>query len=121
MPISLLSSRRDFRLPWAREKEVESSFVEPFEILERVGPIAYHLALVPSFSTVHVVFHVLMLRKYVTDPSHVADYEPLEIDENLSYTEQPVEILAREAKMLCNKGIALVKVLWRNHKVKKTT
>ncbi|TYK21913.1 DNA/RNA polymerases superfamily protein [Cucumis melo var. makuwa] len=55
------------------------------------------------------------------DPSHVVDYEPLEIDENLSYAEQPVEILAREAKILRNREIALVKVLWRNHKVKEAT
>ncbi|KAA0041508.1 Transposon Ty3-G Gag-Pol polyprotein [Cucumis melo var. makuwa] len=62
-------------------------------------------------------FHVLMLRKYVTNPSHAVDYEPLEIDENLSYVEQPIEILAREVKMLHDRGIALVKVLWWNHQV----
>ncbi|TYK23814.1 pol protein [Cucumis melo var. makuwa] len=71
-------------------------FVGPFEILERIGPVAYCLALPPSLSAIHDVFHVSMLRKYVPDPSHVVDYEPLEIDENLSYTEQPVEVLARE-------------------------
>ncbi|KAA0064273.1 pol protein [Cucumis melo var. makuwa] len=54
---------------------------------------------------------------YVTDPSHVVDYKPLEIDENFSYAEQLVEILAREVKMLRNRRIALVKVLWQNHKV----
>ncbi|KAA0053161.1 DNA/RNA polymerases superfamily protein [Cucumis melo var. makuwa] len=70
---------------------------------------------------VHHVFHVSMLRKYVPDPSHVVDYEPLEIDENLSYTEQPVEVLAREVKTLRNKEIPLVKVLWRNHRVEEAT
>ncbi|TYK11127.1 DNA/RNA polymerases superfamily protein [Cucumis melo var. makuwa] len=60
-------------------------------------------------------------KKYVTDPSHVVDYEPLKIDENLSYAEQPVEILARGIKMLRNKGIALVKVLWWNYKVEEAT
>ncbi|KAL0551240.1 hypothetical protein IC582_010326 [Cucumis melo] len=85
--------------------KVESRFVGPFEILERIGPVAYRLALPPSLSTVHDVFHVSMLRKYVPDPSHVVDYEPLEIDENLSYVEQPVEVLAREVKTLRNKQI----------------
>ncbi|KAA0048090.1 hypothetical protein E6C27_scaffold385G001650 [Cucumis melo var. makuwa] len=70
-------------------------FVGPFEILERLGPVAYRLALPPSLSTVHDVFHVSMLRKYVSNPSHMVDYEPLEIDENLSYSEQQVEVLAR--------------------------
>ncbi|KAA0067562.1 pol protein [Cucumis melo var. makuwa] len=61
-------------------------FVGPFEILERFGPVAYHLALPPAFSIVHVVFHVSMLRKYVADPTHVVDFEPLQINENLFKT-----------------------------------
>ncbi|KAL4032922.1 hypothetical protein IC575_006005 [Cucumis melo] len=100
-------------LRFERRGKLSPRFVVPFEILERIGPVAYRLALPPSLSTVHDVFHVSMLRKYVPDPSHVVDYEPLEIDENLSYTEQPVEVLAREVKTLRNKEIPLVKVLWR--------
>ncbi|KAL4026457.1 hypothetical protein IC575_014888 [Cucumis melo] len=102
-------------LRFERRGKLSPRFVGPFEILERIGPVAYRLALPPSLSTVHDVFHVSMLRKYVPDPSHVVDYEPLEIDENLSYVEQPVEVLAREVKTLRNKQIPLVKVLWRNH------
>ncbi|KAA0033196.1 ty3-gypsy retrotransposon protein [Cucumis melo var. makuwa] len=108
-------------LRFERRGKLSPRFVGPFEILERIGPVAYHLALPPSLSTVHDVFHVSMLRKYVPDPSHVVDYEPLEIDENLSYTEQPVEVLAREVKTLRNKEIPLVKVLWRNHRVEEAT
>ncbi|KAL0546476.1 hypothetical protein IC582_016386 [Cucumis melo] len=104
-----------------RRGKLSPRFVGPFEILERIGPVAYRLALPPSLSAVHDVFHVSMLRKYVPDPSHVVDYEPLEIDENLSYTEQPVEVLAREVKMLRNREIALVKVLWPNHRVEEAT
>ncbi|KAL0562094.1 hypothetical protein IC582_002544 [Cucumis melo] len=104
-----------------RRGKLSPRFVGPFEILERIGPVAYRLALPPSLSTVHDVFHVSMLRKYVSDPSHVVDYEPLEIDENLSYVEQPVEVLAREVKTLRNKQIPLVKVLWRNHRVEEAT
>ncbi|KAL0546144.1 hypothetical protein IC582_016050 [Cucumis melo] len=108
-------------LRFARRGKLSPRFVGPFEILERIGPVAYRLALPPSLSTVHDVFHVSMLRKYVPDPSHVVDYEPLEIDENLSYVEQPVEVLAREVKTLRNKQIPLVKVLWRNHRVEEAT
>ena len=48
-------------------------FIGPFEILERIGVVAYRLALPPNMSGVHEVFHVSMLRKYTPDPSHVVD------------------------------------------------
>ncbi|KAA0035938.1 pol protein [Cucumis melo var. makuwa] len=105
-------------LRFERRGKLSPRFVGPFEILERIGPVAYRLALPPSLND---VFHVSMLRKYVPDPSHVVDYEPLEIDENLSYVEQPVEVLAREVKTLRNKEIPLVKVLWQNHRVEEAT
>ncbi|KAA0066266.1 pol protein [Cucumis melo var. makuwa] len=78
-----------------RRKDLEFEIGD--KVFLKVAPMkAYRLALPPSLSTVHDVFHVSMLKKYVPDPSHVVDYEPLEIDENLSYVEQPVEVLARE-------------------------
>ncbi|TYK24207.1 putative retrotransposon protein [Cucumis melo var. makuwa] len=89
--------------------------------VEQVGRVAYCLALPPSLSTFHDVFHVSMLRKYVVDSFHVVDYKPLEIDENLSYVEQLVEILVKEAKMLRNRGIGLIKVLWQDHQVEEAT
>ncbi|TYK01903.1 putative gag-pol polyprotein [Cucumis melo var. makuwa] len=108
-------------LRFERRGKLSPRFVGPLEILERIGPVTYRLALPPSLSAVHDVFHVSMLRKYVPDPSHVVDYEPLEIDENLSYAKRPVEVLAREVKMLRNREIPLVKVLWRNHRVEEAT
>ena len=48
-------------------------FIGPFEILERVGTIAYRLVLPPSMLGVYEVFHISMLRKYTPDPSHVVD------------------------------------------------
>ena len=48
-------------------------FIGPFEILERIGVVAYRLALPPNMSGVHEVFHVSMLQKYTPDPSHVVD------------------------------------------------
>ena len=48
-------------------------FIGPFEIIERVGTLAYQLALPPSMSGVHEVFHVSMLRRYTLDPAHVVD------------------------------------------------
>ncbi|KAL0553613.1 hypothetical protein IC582_007513 [Cucumis melo] len=108
-------------LRFEKKGKLSPRFVGPFEVLERIGPVAYRLALPPSLSTVHDVFHVSMLRKYVVDPTHVVDFEPLQLSGNLSYEEQPLEILAREVKRLSNRGIALVKVLWRNHGVEEAT
>ncbi|KAA0058931.1 pol protein [Cucumis melo var. makuwa] len=102
-------------------RKLNPRFVRSFEILERIDPIAYCLVLPLSFSTIHDAFHVSMLRKYVADPTHIIDFGPLQINENLSYEEQPVEILAREVKMVHNRGTTLVKVLWRNHEVEEAT
>ncbi|XP_062086246.1 uncharacterized protein LOC133792361, partial [Humulus lupulus] len=96
-------------------------FVGPFEILERIGQVAYRLALPPSLSGVHDVFHVSMLRKYVSDTTHVLKYEDLELQKDLSYEERPVQILDRKDKVLRNKIIPFVKVLWRNSKVEEAT
>ena len=49
-------------------------FIGPFEILERIGTVAYRLVLLPSMSGVHEVFHDSMLRKYTPDPAHVVDW-----------------------------------------------
>ena len=50
-------------------------YIGPFEVLKRVDTVAYRLALPPSLSCVHEVFHVSMLRKYTPDPTNVVDWE----------------------------------------------
>ncbi|XP_050935666.1 uncharacterized protein LOC127144147 [Cucumis melo] len=108
-------------LRFEKKRKLSPRFVGRFEILVQIGPVAYRLALPPAFPVIHDVFHVSMLRKYVADPTHVVDFEPLQINENLSYDKQSVEILAREVKMLRNRGITLVKVVWQNHRARKAT
>ena len=56
---------------FSKRGKLSSGFIEPFEILERVGTVAYRLALPPSLSGVHEVFYVSMLRKCTLDPTHV--------------------------------------------------
>ena len=68
-------------------------FVGPFEILERVGIVAYRLALQHSMSGVHEVFHVSMLRKYTLDPAHVVDWGQIEVDTDGTFEEGPVCIV----------------------------
>ena len=101
-------------IQFGKRGKLNPRYIGPYEILERVGKAAYRLALPPNLATVHNVFHVSMLKKYVPDKSHVLEQEPIEIHEDLSLQEKPVQILDFKVKTLRNKEIPLVKVLWRN-------
>ena len=87
-------------------------FIGPFEVLERLGEVAYRLALPPSLDGVHDVFHVSQLRRYVRDDNHVLDHTELELRPDLSYTERPMAILDRTTKELKKQIIPLVLVSW---------
>ena len=60
-------------------------FIGPFEVLQRIGEVAYKLALPPSLSSVHPIFHFSMHRKYIGDPSHVLDFSTVQLDGDLTY------------------------------------
>ncbi|KAK9749517.1 hypothetical protein RND81_02G131200 [Saponaria officinalis] len=91
--------------------KLSPKYIGPYEILERIGEVAYRLALPPNLSKVHDVFHVSQLRRYMDDPSHIVTPDVIAIEPNLLYSERPVEILAREVKQLRRKSVPLVKVL----------
>jgi hypothetical protein len=84
----------------------------PFQVLKRVSPLAYKVEVHPTLTGVHDVFHVSQLQKCVHDPSHVINYEPLDIQLNLTYEELPVEALDRKEQQLRTNTIPLVKILW---------
>ena len=113
--------------PWkglvrfGKKGKLSPRFIGPFEVLRQVGKVAYELALPPHMHHIHNVFHVSMLKKYQPDSSHVIEYEPIEVQPDLSYVEQPVKILDRKEKVLRNKTIPIVRVLWRNPKVEEST
>ena len=90
-------------------------YIGPYEIVSKVGPVAYKLKLPPELSRIHDTFHVLMLRKYILDSSHVLREQPVHLKENLTYEETPVQIVDRKEQVLRIKVIPLVKVLWKNH------
>ncbi|KAL4280893.1 hypothetical protein GQ457_03G018320 [Hibiscus cannabinus] len=104
-----------------KKRKLSPRYIGPFEVLEKVGTAAYRLALPPKFDKIHNVFHVSMLKKYRSDPSHVLELEEVELNPDLSYEEEPVMILDSEVKRLRNKNVSLVKVLWRNHNVEEAT
>ena len=95
---------------FGKRGKLSPRYIGPFEIVERIGPVAYRLDLPEELSRVHNVFHISMLRKYISDPSHVLQTLEIELRDDLSYVEQPVQILGREEKELRNKTISLVKV-----------
>ena len=103
--------------PWkkvmrfGKNDKLSPRFIGPYEVIEKVGPVAYRLALPPDLEKIHDVFHVSMLRRYRSDLSHVVSSEIIELRPDLTYEEEPVEILAHEVKELRNKKIPLVKVL----------
>ena len=97
---------------FGKQGKLSSRYIEPFEVLERVGTIAYQLILPPSLSSVHVVFHVSMLQKYTSDPTHVVDWGELVVDADKTFKEGPTRIMDSRDQVLRGKTVSLVKVLW---------
>ena len=106
---------------FGKHRKLLSRFIGPFEILERIGTVAYRLALPPSMSGVHEVFHVSMLRKYTPDPAHVVDWGQIEVDKDGTFEEGPVCILDSRNQVLRCKTVRLVRVLWRHYGVEEST
>ena len=98
-------------LRFGRRGKLRPRYIGPYEIITRVGPVAYRLDLPLELSKVHNVFHVSMLRKYIPDASHVLRDQPVELKDNLTYEEQSMQIVDRREHILRNKVIPLVKVL----------
>ena len=106
---------------FGKKGKLSPRFVGPFEVLERVGEVAYRVAQPSALSRIHNVFHESMLRKYIPDPSHVLSYEPIQVRDDLSYEEISIEILDRKEQVLHNRTIYWVKVFWKNHLVKEAS
>ena len=113
--------------PWkgvvrfGKRGKLSPRYIGPYEILERVGPVAYRIALPMELAQIHDVFHVSMLRRYRSDPSHVIPRQTIELKENMSYVERPVQILDTRVKQLRSRRIPMVKVVWQNHPGKEAT
>ena len=106
---------------FGKKAKLSLRFIGPYKILEMVGNVSYKLAIPSKLSSVHNVFCVSMLRRYILDASHVLSQKPLALDPDLSYEERLVQILDKRVKELRNKKIPLVKILRRNQSVEEAT
>ncbi|PKU81795.1 hypothetical protein MA16_Dca003811 [Dendrobium catenatum] len=93
-------------------------YIGPFEIIERVGKVAYRLALPTDMSNIHNVFHVSMLKKWVTDENQKVLRGEIELQDNLTYIEEHGKILASDVHKLRSSMIPFVKVKWKHRSVK---
>ncbi|GKC49411.1 hypothetical protein Tco_1072156 [Tanacetum coccineum] len=104
--------------PWkgvvhfGKKGKLAPRFVRPFEIIEKVGPIAYRLDLPEELNGVHDTFYVSNLKKCLADPTLQVPLDEIRVDDKLNFMEEPMEILEREFKKLKRSRIAIVKVRW---------
>ena len=90
-------------------------YVGPYEIIEKINPVAYLVALPHEMEHMHNVFHISMLRDYLWDPFHVIEPFRVVLSDDYTYEEQPIQVVNWRIKKLRNKEIPLVKVDWQNH------
>ena len=106
---------------FGKRGKLSPRFIGPFEILERIGTIAYRLTLSPSVSGVYEVFHVSMLRAYTLDLAHVVDWRQIEVDTDGTFEEGLVYIVDSRDLVLRRKTVRLVRVLWQHCGVEEST
>ncbi|XP_058185747.1 uncharacterized protein LOC131302972 [Rhododendron vialii] len=106
---------------FGKKGKLSPRYIRPFDIVEKIGNVAYCLALPPQLDKVHNVFHVSMLCKYLTLPTHVLNWEDITIEEDATYEEEQIEIQGRSEKIIRNKTIKLIRVLWKHRGSGETT
>ena len=85
----------------------------PFEILSRIGQVAYQLALPPNLK-VHNVFNISILKKYVHDATHVYNRNDVQVEPEGDFLVEPDCILGRREITLRNRTIGMMKVQWKH-------
>ena len=85
---------------FSKQGKLSPRYIRPFEVLKRVGTIAYRLTLPPNLAGVHAVFHVSMLRMYTLDPTHIVDWGEIVVDVDETFEEGLVRIIDSRDQVL---------------------
>jgi hypothetical protein len=96
-------------------------YVGPFEILKICGPVAYKIRLPSQLAAIHDVFHIFQLKKCIKVPTKIVETRAIEIEPDLSYTEQPIQILDTKERVTRRKKIKMYKILWDHHTEEEAT
>ncbi|GKB86633.1 hypothetical protein Tco_0958905, partial [Tanacetum coccineum] len=106
--------------PWkgvvrfGKKGKLAPRFVGPFEIVEKLGPVAYQLDLPEELNGGHDTFHMSNLKKCLADPTLQVPLDEIRVDDKLNFVEEHVEILEREFKKLKRSRISIAKVWWNS-------
>jgi hypothetical protein len=100
--------------------KLAARYCGPFEILERIGPVTYILAL-PTSMSIHNVFHVSLLKKYIPDVNHVIDWNVIQVEQESTFQVHRICIMDQKIKQLWNRSIGIVKVQWTWYSLDDTT
>ncbi|KAJ4976022.1 hypothetical protein NE237_001128 [Protea cynaroides] len=101
--------------------KLSPKYVGPYEILAKRRKVAYQLVLSPSMTSVHDVFHIPLLKKYVKDPTYVLTIDLPDLTKDLTFEVAPTEITSRKVQRLPNRDIYYVKVTWRSRDMEEIT
>ncbi|GJS14797.1 putative nucleotidyltransferase, ribonuclease H [Tanacetum coccineum] len=111
-PVFLKVSPWKVVIRFGKKGKLAPRYVGPFEILERIGPVAYQLRLPEELSSVYDTFHMSSLKKCLADANLHVPLDEIKIDKTLCFVEEPIEIIDCKVQSLKRSKIPIVKVRW---------
>nr|GFC00726.1 putative reverse transcriptase domain-containing protein [Tanacetum cinerariifolium] len=114
--VLLKVSPRKGMVRFGNRSKLSPRYVGPFEIVERIGPVAYQLRLPQELVGDHDTFHVSNLKKCLADVNLHVPLDEVKVDDKLHFVEEPIEILDRGIKKLKRRWIPIVKVRWNSRR-----
>nr|GEW40376.1 putative reverse transcriptase domain-containing protein [Tanacetum cinerariifolium] len=101
---------------FGKRERLSPRFIQPFKVIERIGPVAYKLELPNKLYGIHSTFHVSNLKRCFVNNDVVIPLDEVQLDDKLHFVEKPIEIMDREVKRLKQSRIPIVKVRWNSRR-----